>query len=189
MRQVDTCDFCGDTAAGLFEPLPASMPDSPRLALCDGCRDRLASVVDPLLARLEDGASGTVAEPGSGGAPDEGAGRGSTDPGQPASDGSGTTTARSADAPGAGPDDSADEGGVGESRDAGGREKRERRGTPPGYRKVMRFLENRQLPVDRSEAEFLVGEAYDLDEDAVAAVIDHAVQYDRLREVDGQLKR
>ena len=82
-----------------------------------------------------------------------------------------------------------DDADVGESTDAGGRSKSERTGAPPGYRKVMRFLENRQLPMDREEAEGLAADAYEMDEDAVAAAIDHAIEYGRLREVSGELKR
>ncbi|MFB6269027.1 MAG: hypothetical protein ABEH83_03730 [Halobacterium sp.] len=50
MRQLDTCDFCGDAAEGVYEVVPASVADGPkRLALCAACRDTLQSVVDPLL--------------------------------------------------------------------------------------------------------------------------------------------
>ena len=172
MRQVRTCDFCGDDASGLYEPLPDSIPDGPRLLLCDGCRDRLASVIDPLLDRVQaDG--GSVARPAS-----------TSDAGGDES-GDKTTPVE--------PETSADAGAstasVSDSRDASGRSKRERRGTPHGYRKVLRFLENRELPVAREEAEQLAAEAYEMDTEGVAAVIDHAVEYGRLREVDGQLKR
>jgi hypothetical protein len=85
--------------------------------------------------------------------------------------------------------DAIEDADVGGSRDAGGRPKGGRSGAPPGYRKVMRFLENRQFPVPRAEAEQLAADAYELDEDAVADAIDHAVRYGRLREVDGDLKR
>jgi len=210
MRQVRTCDFCGDEAAGLYEPLPPSIPDAPRMLHCDACRDRLATVVDPLLARLEGGSvSASPVSTGSSSSGTPGAERGGRSTVDPAAGGrEGTEIA--ADAIDAGPEaesaalasssaddaDEADEpaesnegGPVGESRDASGRAKRQRAGTPHGYRKVMRFLENREFPIDRSEAERLAGEAYDLSEGAVTEAIDHAVQYGRLREVDGQLKR
>ncbi|HKJ58793.1 MAG TPA: hypothetical protein VKA37_06170 [Halobacteriales archaeon] len=192
MRQVRTCDFCGDDAAGLYEPYPPSVPDGPRLLLCDGCRDRLSSIVDPLVAAIEGDAGGDRAEPAppvrepvspepADGGNDTstgaaGSGDGDPDPGDDAGE-------RSSDV------DAAAEADVGESRDASGRSKRERAGTPPGYRKVMRFLENRQLPMDRTEAEQLAADAYEFDEATVSDAIDHAVQYDRLREVRGELRR
>ena len=237
MRQVRTCDFCGDEASGLYEPLPASIPDAPRMLLCDPCRDRLSSVVDPLLARLDDDrdealGSDTAAAHGdasSGSAPDRAdpdagaADRASRewpdDPGEASveSPGSADTEAsnpqpeptdRPADGPTTqgGPDSEAEPAGeeagtaptgseppegvaVSESRDASGRSQTERGGTPRGYRQVMRFLENRQLPIDRAEAERLASEAYDLDVGEVGTAIDHAVQYGRLREVSGEIRR
>ncbi|MDH5018864.1 hypothetical protein [Halobacterium rubrum] len=50
MRQVDTCDFCGEAPDGVFEVVPAAVPDGPvRLALCADCQRTLETVVDPLL--------------------------------------------------------------------------------------------------------------------------------------------
>lgn len=179
MRQVRTCDFCGAEASGTYEPLPASIPGGPRLLLCDGCRDRLGTVVDPLLARLDE-----ATDP----AGDTGGRR------QEAPDGGAGVTSgggRSRESPPDHERSTAESTGsvVSESRDAGGRSQAERGGTPPGYRKVMRLLENRELPMAREDAEHLAAEAYDLDPAEVAQAIDHAVEYGRLREVDGQLKQ
>lgn len=269
MRKVRTCDFCGDDATGLYEPLPPSVPGSPRMLLCDPCRDRLSSVVDPLLAEMEGDVdrdaggrsdrsigAGADAPPGTTDAgsraggrtghsgtddletrewPDDpreqydDAGERSADDGgrqsdprdrsagapSGASDASAEPTDVSAeprddevgaaedltaeparDDAGSPPtsiddlaDDHGDDAEVSESRDASGRTQRERGGAPRGYRKVMRFLENRELPMDRSEAESLAAEAYEFDVDEVSEAIDHAVQYGRLREVSGELKR
>lgn len=205
MRQVRTCDFCSDDAAGLYEPSPPSVPDGPRLLLCEGCRDRLSSVVDPLVAALEGDAepdTGSQATPPS---PDDGneapareaderprAGRrtaGAGEAGQTAGAG------EAASDPTLPPDErsvepaTAETGQVNESRDAGGRSQGERAGAPTGYRKVMRLLENRELPMDRQEAVDLAAEAYELDGEEVSAAIDHAVRYGRFREVGGELKR
>jgi hypothetical protein len=50
MRQLDTCDFCGDAPEGVYEVVPASVGGGPkRLALCADCRETLQTVVDPLL--------------------------------------------------------------------------------------------------------------------------------------------
>lgn len=169
MRQVRTCDFCGDDASGLYEPLPASVPDGPRMLLCDGCRDRLGSVVDPLVAQLEGGTAER--------SPTDRADGGS----RPADEPEGTTD--DATSPASPPTS------VSESRDASGRSQGDRAGTPRNYRKVMRFLENRQLPMERTEAVAFVSDAYDLEEGAVEEALDHAVEYGRLREVSGELKR
>lgn len=203
MRQVRECDFCGEGASGVYEPVPSSLdPVGPRLLLCNGCHGRLRTVVEPLLDHIDDGEltnrlnTGSTAESGAddvaedssdgAAAPADGttdelasdtAADGDTDTdgsvvredGTPGADGAGATTS----------------GGV----DAGGRSDDEREGTPRGYRKVMRFLENRSFPMGREEAEHLAAEAYNLDENAASAAIDHAVKYGRLREVHGKLKR
>jgi predicted regulator of amino acid metabolism with ACT domain len=54
---------------------------------------------------------------------------------------------------------------------------------------VVRFLEGREFPMDREEAETLAAEAYGIDRQAVAAAIDHAVKHDRLREAGGKLRQ
>ncbi|ESP89552.1 hypothetical protein [Candidatus Halobonum tyrrellensis] len=55
VRELD-CDFCGATAAGAYEVLPASLDPAPdeqvRVVLCGDCRETLDGVVAPLLARL-----------------------------------------------------------------------------------------------------------------------------------------
>ncbi|WP_435063425.1 hypothetical protein [Halobaculum sp. EA56] len=65
MRELD-CDFCGGTADGAYEVLPAELDPTPaeqvRLVLCDDCRETLDGVLAPLLDRLDAGAGG-VGEP------------------------------------------------------------------------------------------------------------------------------
>jgi Na+-transporting methylmalonyl-CoA/oxaloacetate decarboxylase gamma subunit len=51
----------------------------------------------------------------------------------------------------------------------------------------MRFLENREFPMEREEAETLATEAYGVDREVVSAAIDHAVKHNRLREANGEL--
>lgn len=203
MRQVRECDFCNEGASGVYEPLPASIdPDGPRLLLCEGCRGRLAAVVEPLLDRVDadagggafepDGATGEAADSAAGvsgraagdvgGTTPEASGTAVTGDDGRTDDGTGAAAAVGGESDGAG---AAASGGV----DAGGRSGEEREGAPRGYRKVMRFLENRTFPMDREEAQRLAAEAYDLDENTVSAAVDHAVRYGRLREVRGELKR
>jgi len=67
MRQLDSCDFCGERAEGVFEVVPGSAAGGARrLALCSDCRETLQSVVDPLL----DDAKRTTASSDSQGAAD-----------------------------------------------------------------------------------------------------------------------
>lgn len=183
MRQVRECDFCDNDAIGVYEPHPPGISsDDPRLLLCGDCHRRLATVVEPLLDRIDAGQSehegldetshvdgdGTV-EAGSNG------GDNGTDEAGHTDDGGGDTDAV----------EGRSVGGV----DAGGRTPADRDGTPRGYRKVMRFLENRAFPMEREEAERLAAAAYDVDQSTVSAAIDHAVSYDRLRDVNGELRR
>jgi hypothetical protein len=229
MREVRTCDFCDDEAAGTFEVVPPGRDpagEGRRMVLCPGCRGTLASVLEPLL----DGGGSGDADTGT--APDEGAGTGTgtttvvaepeRDPDDGAdagpSSGTGAEAGRSDRSPSPGTDgvspptgeddatdttDTSDTTGGGdenagedfgaaivddESAEAPGKRRGStRRGTPRGYRKVMRFLENREFPMDREEAETLAAEAYDMDPDAVSAAIDHAVKHNRLREASGDL--
>jgi len=226
MREVRTCDFCGDEAAGTFEAVPPETdPDGEgrRMVLCPDCRDTLAAVVEPLLGSAgddpavgrESGTTTVVAEPEperdsegeTGAEPSDG-----LDAESPAE--SGPSPGRSADgaSPAGGDGDAGGEGSresagretnideafdeeggaeriesTGRVEEAGGR--RARRGTPRGYRKVMRFLENRDFPMDREEAETLAAEAYGMDVESVSAAIDHAVKHDRLRDVGGELRQ
>lgn len=194
MREVSTCDFCGEEAAGTFEVVPPERDpagEGRRLVLCPDCRDTLGAALEPLVERSADtgaapaetgtGTTTVVAEPGdrpdesatdpadAGAGPDEGPGQ------KPATDGVPSG------------DDAADTSAGGEGVEGDGRQEATRRGAPPGYRKVMRFLENRQFPMDREEAETLAAEAYEMDPEAVSAAVDHAVRHDRLREVSGDL--
>lgn len=58
---------------------------------------------------------------------------------------------------------------------------------PADFRKVMRFLNNREFPVDRAEvAEFAAG-AYDLEDEEVREIFDYAIERGVLVEDDGQL--
>lgn len=56
MRQLRSCDFCGEDASGIYEVLPAELSptedEQRRVVLCDDCLRTLETVVDPLLARL-----------------------------------------------------------------------------------------------------------------------------------------
>lgn len=193
MREVSVCDFCDEEAAGTFEVVPPERDpagEGRRLVLCPDCRDTLGATLEPLVERSADtaapaetgtGTTTVVAEPGdrpdgsatdpanAGADPDEGAGQKPAMDGAPSGgDGAGTS-------PGSG------------DVEGSGRQGATRRGAPSGYRKVMRFLENRDFPMDREEAETLVAEAYEMDPETVSSAVDHAIRHGRLREVGGDL--
>ena len=205
MREVNSCDFCGEAAAGTFQVVPPERDptgEGRRMVLCGGCRDTLGDVLDPLLGgahagggdREETGSATTVVAeperesetPGRDGSP---AGGGRASVGEASA---GTTTdadlgeALGEEMPGGASPSGTDDGGV---EERGGGSRSAGRGTPRGYRKVMRFLENREFPMDREEAETLAAEAYGMDRESVSAVIDHAVKHNRLREASGDLRQ
>lgn len=176
MRQLSGCDFCGGTASGTFEVLPPERDPGgvgKRMLLCDHCRDALASILDPLL-------DGDAARP----TPAEDAARASGDPASDRTvdtatdDGPTSTDGQAAENEPATDDTTMASTGAGRSSRV-----------PKGYRKVLRFLENRDLPIERAAAVEMAAGAYDLDEDAVDAAIDHAVSHGRLKAFDGELRR
>lgn len=212
MRQLSGCDFCGDTASGTFEVLPASYDpegEGKRMLLCDHCRGALASILDPLLdAKMADVEPDITpdqrldAEPTSVGSTDADP---STDADSP-TDGDSSTDAESAtsfpdddavtpSADGVPTDesstdesssDSSETSATGSAMAATGAGSSSR--VPKGYRKVLRFLENREFPIDRTEAVEVTAGAYGMDEAAVEAAIDHAVKHDRMKSFDGELR-
>ncbi len=59
---------------------------------------------------------------------------------------------------------------------------------PPAYRKVLRLLRNRELPMARTDVETLASGAYDLEDDEVEAVLDHAIAEGDLVEDGRQIR-
>jgi hypothetical protein len=57
------------------------------------------------------------------------------------------------------------------------------------YKRVIRLLRNRDLPIDRTEFESLAASAYDIDQTECAAALDAAIERDLLVEESGQLDR
>jgi hypothetical protein len=175
MREVRACDFCDAGADGVFEVLPAEVTggEPRRMVLCGDCHGTLEGVVAPLFDALETGIGSRT---------------GGDTPGSEGGGGTESDTGTGGAAGGTGVDPEAD--GDGEDvHESGGRTLRNRGGTPKGYSKVMRFLEGREFPMPREEAESMVVEAYGMDGSAVAAAIDHATKHDRLREASGKLFR
>jgi hypothetical protein len=201
MRQLRSCDFCdAEAGLGVYEVVPDHLDgvEQRRLVLCPDCRDRLDWVLEPFRDAL-DGAAGDVAA-GAGedvtllGVSESTTADESTDEEADAGD-------PSADEPAPDEADAGDPAATDESTDAqerdpdpsaapAGRTTAERAAddTPPKYRQVMRFLGNRELPIDRMEAESLAAGAYDIEADEAADIIDTAVERGLLVEDDGQLR-
>ena len=210
VRELD-CDFCGGTAAGAYQVLPDELEtggdEQARVVLCAGCRETLDGVLAPLLDRLgvrdEGGVDPSVAGDAAGQATaaakptDDGVAEGGDDP------------ALAADAAGHAPPpteaSTADSGGDGDAEpDAGSTTADDAAETatdpsesaestapagaePPNFRKVMRFCNNREFPVDRAEVSEFAAGAYDLEDHEVAEIFDYAIERGILAEENGQL--
>jgi hypothetical protein len=217
MRQLRSCDFCGARADGVYEVVPAELsPDEGeqrRVVLCANCLDTLETVVEPLLTRLgvggvDGGASDRPAEPEPSPATtaaatddaDEPLAADESEPIPGDHEPNGGTIAGVAE----GPDDArarrASEPGV--DRDAESAADtataeaatepaatEATSGEPPQFRKVMRLLNNREFPVDRSQVEALAANAYDLEDERVRDIIDYAVERGVLADDGGTLRR
>jgi len=195
MRQLRACDFCGDDAEGVYEPLPPEIADQRRVALCAVCRDTL----EELLAPLEEVGGGTPAVTIDDGreAPD-GPGGGNEGPGteQPRSDPGDTTDADTRDGAdtdtdaggpdvsGAEPGDVGPSDGTSNADDGSGLA-----GEPDGFRTVMRLLNNRSFPLERTVAIELASGAYEFSDSEVEGILDYAVDRGVLEESGGKLHR
>lgn len=196
MRQLRTCDFCGDDPTGVYEVLPASLgpteAEQRRVALCAGCRNTLESTLEPLLARL-DGSETASSEP----APNPATPAPERDPNPVAEPRSAPdpepTPEPETPAEAAEPDENADDvADEGENADAlpGERaavRKEVRRiaprgDRPPGYDKVLRLLQNREGAMKRDDLRTLVTNAYGLGDGEFDAVVDAAVENGDLAE-------
>lgn len=183
MREVSGCDFCGDTAAGTFDVLPPEYdPEGKgkRMVLCDHCRDALASILDPLLdAKADDVEPRVDVDPDSGGTSAGTAGTEPADASEPRQSSDAEATDED-DAEPATPDEPA---GPRMAKTAEGASSR----VPRGYRKTLRFLQNRETPIERDAAVEMVADAYDFDPEAVETAIDHAVKHGRLKRLQDEI--
>jgi hypothetical protein len=209
MRELD-CDFCGAQAAGAYEVGPEPPDRSPtqrrRLVLCEDCRVTLTDAIEPLRERLataeSDGdSSATSSAAGtdsateksdeSTGADDSGESDPLSGPDRAARNGA------SPAASGTESDDTAttdsDDTATTDSDDAAGSSQSDSSEThseePPEFRRVMRLLNNRTFPVDRTEFTELATGAYDLDEREVDRIVEYAVERGVLAVESGQLTR
>lgn len=163
MRQLDTCDFCGDAADGVYEVVPASVAgESRRLALCTDCRATLQSVVGPL---LDAAGSPPAAAPEAESEPEAAsAERTDGDTETDASESASSAVESDADDGIVIESGSGDESGERETEDGdkantGGTQSKRR---PSGCAQVIRLLQNRDGPMPRDDLRALATNAYDL---------------------------
>lgn len=203
MRQLDSCDFCGEPPEGVFEVVPASVAgEARRLALCADCRATLQSVTDPLLDAARgssDEQSGTEqaatpatraeAKPPSGDAfaPDTVA---STDDGDES--GSATTvddgvTIDANDDAAASSDGTEDPASSDDAADAATDDESTER-KPDGYAKVVRLLQNRDGAMARDDLQALATNAYDLSASTFRDAVDAAIENGDLTETSDGLR-
>ncbi|WP_276272652.1 hypothetical protein [Haloarcula litorea] len=184
------------------------------VVLCPTCRRKVGSIVEPIVATLraddapaanDDDQSGLIDESGLDPQPDPDAVGDANETaegdlldggdGEPSDDGSllggdpdderastATDAGRAgADDEPAGGSDDADEGRTQASSDD------DPALTRLEYNKVMRLLQNRQLPVERAEIRDVATSAYEISPREFDAVIDAAVERDLIAEDDGRL--
>ncbi|WP_435119608.1 hypothetical protein [Halolamina sp. C58] len=187
MADLQSCYFCGaPDELGEYAVVPPRLGGGDRsVVLCSDCKTKLLRVMEPLIERAEagDGASAAADDATDGSTAAESSGDAGSDPG-PATDGI-TMSAGGSSEPndGGGSAAGGGEGGGGAgSRPGDGEE------TPPSYRRAMRMLSNRPFPIERTEAESMLANAYDLEREEIDAVLSHAASEGRLVVEDGQIR-
>ena len=192
MADLQSCFFCG-TPEELkqYAVVPPRFTDdgNPQTAvLCPQCKAKLLQVIEPLVDRLE-GDEVDPATPQQGseqqGSPASGADGITMSPqGGTESTGNEPASANTAGSTrGTGNESDASTSDAASEVTAGGPE------APPNYRRAMRMLETREFPLQRTEVESLLANAYDMETHELEAVFDHAVETGDLVEEDGQFRK
>lgn len=181
MSQLRSCYFCGTAGDALreYEVVPARVADGDARSavLCPDCHDKLRQVVEPFVSG-SDATGGSSANqevtfdsPVEFSSADDGLADGEAD-----GDGDGDSGvdvdvvgADDAGEPTDPLDDAASDGRV-TNGDADDEDD-----TPDGYYKVLRLLQNREFPVERSELTTVVTAAYDITEPQCDRILDAAV--------------
>ncbi|WP_053946770.1 hypothetical protein [Halolamina sediminis] len=198
MADLQSCYFCGaPDDIGEYAVVPPRLGGGDRsVVLCSDCKTKLLRVMEPLIERAEAGDGGSAETDGSTAAQSSTDAHG--DPG-PATDGI-TMSAGGSSEPsggssgevggGAEGDGTGGSGAGGDSTGGAGSGSRPGDGaeTPPSYRRAMRMLSNRPFPIDRSEAESMLANAYDLEREEIDGVLSHAALEGRLVVEDGEIR-
>ena len=196
MPELKSCYFCAapdDVQEYALVPprFVADESDQRSAVLCETCKGKLLRVIEPLANRLEgDAGSAVSSTDGTSTPPSESPTAAAT---SVAGDDSGATDRASGDGTVAGSvaaESSAAESPAGEAvNEAAGEGAGAASATPPNYRKAMRLLSNREFPMERHAVEELLGGAYAMENEEIAAVLAYAEESGRLHEDDGTLKR
>lgn len=188
MRQLDTCDFCGEQPEGVYEAVPDSLGGGPqRLALCASCRETLQSIVDPLLDAA-DGDASTESSPdaASGSTTQTEQPAGSTDTAADTAADKQTETERSSSASRSEqpdvsmPNDA--ESTAAATTDESAVSK------PDGYAQVLRLLQNRDEAMPREDLRALATNAYDLGDRTFEEAVDAAIENSDVEETADGLR-
>lgn len=179
MTDLKSCYFCGALeGAEEDEAVPATLDPSAAVqqtvVLCPSCREKLTAVLEPVFehdAAAEGAPAPETARPPGPGDEREDSPERQRSPDDGPADGAGAST-------GPGPDS-----------EPPGDEAAETASLPEDYYTVLRFLENREFPVEREEVRAVVASAYDVEETAVEEILDAAVRREALVEADGTLAR
>lgn len=206
MPELQSCYFCGtpdDVQAYAVIP-PRFAPDEAdqrEVVLCEQCKDKLLRIVEPLADRLD--ASLNAGPETGASAPVEADASAETEPPETAAtatdmfeggvtiDAGGGEAAGEEESPTLSPPESggsdsaaeASESATGQSSPTAGSQ------SPTNYRKAMRLLSNREFPMERYDVEGLLAGAYDMENEEVDAILDHAIESGRLVDEDGTLKQ
>jgi len=183
MADLQSCYFCGvPDDLGEYAVVPPRLGGGDRsVVLCSDCKTKLLRVMEPLIERAEAGGDGGGAANESTAAPSAADAGGDPDP---ETDGITMSSGdRSVDGSGA---SDADDGEA--SADSAVSAATESGETPPSYRRAMRMLSNRPFPIERTEAESMLANAYDLERGEIDAVLEHARDEGRLIVEDGEIR-
>ncbi len=215
MSEFDACYFCGiaiDAPVVEYDVIPASFGDErgPIAALCPSCKGKLEKVIEPTVRRLDVPEGDVTLEPAGDGdteqsrkeptpattpdTPQEGGPEIRDEQQTPGPDafeegievepadreeGQPGTKSTAPDSPTSGDTD-------GSERDTDDLPERPDTET---YNRVVRLLQNREFPVDRSEFETLASSAYDVSPTECKRVIEYAIDRGELDERDGELRK
>lgn len=191
MRELSTCDFCGDDAAGVYEVIPEEIeaPDATRrLALCQDCRDTLDGVITPLLDRLS-GETDAGPSPDEVPEPEPTTISGAEPEPVPETPEPDRPAAQNEDVQSEGPETETEvrEEAV-EKLTSADESEPEPAPKPAGYRKLMRLLQNRDGAMSRDALHTLATNAYGISDEEFEEIVEAAIENGDLVETAEGLK-
>jgi hypothetical protein len=182
MADLQSCYFCASPEdLGEYAVVPPRLGGGDRsVVLCPDCKTKLLDVMEPLIERAEAGAAAGEGEA-------DGSAATASEQGESESDGSGITMSQRSHGASSGTDDAnGEQETTAEPASMPGADEGD--DEPPQYGRAMRMLSNRPFPMDRSEVESMLANAYDLEREEIEAVLSHAESEGRLVAENGQLR-